>query len=224
MSPLSVERAVETRHPPRRVSTRAGSSLGAARTATMAACGGNFSGSWGVVTDVGDSGPTTADGPAGPHPARRRRDRPAPPLFDDLYRRERDGLVRLAFLLTGSQAAAEDLVQDVFLRARPRLEAVDEPAAYLHRSVTNACWSWHRHRRREDQYRPDRPVVVAGTSDVEMWDALARLAPRRRHVLVLRYYLDYSEAQVAGVLGCRVGTVKSATHRALQDLRRVLES
>jgi len=67
-------------------------------------------------------------------------------------------------------------------------------------------------------------VVVAGTSDVEMWDALARLAPRRRQVLVLRYYLDYTEAQVAEALGCRLGTVKSATHRALQDLRRVLES
>lgn len=171
-----------------------------------------------------DSGPTAVDGVGALRPARRRRDRPSTPLFDNLYRRERGGLVRLAFLLTGSQAAAEDLVQDVFLRARPRLDTVDEPAAYLRRCVTNACWSWHRRRRREDAYRPDRPVVVAGTSDVEMWDALARLSPQRRNVLILRYYLDYSEAQVAEALGCRVGTVKSATHRALQDLRRALES
>lgn len=173
---------------------------------------------------MGDREPTVRDGGAEVERAARRRRRAPAPAFDELYRSERDRLVRLAFLLTGSQAAAEDLVQDVFLRTRTRLDQVDEPAAYLHRSVTNACWSWHRRRRREDQYRADRPGVVAGTSDVEMWDALARLAPRRRQVLVLRYYLDYSEAQVAETLGCRLGTVKSATHRALQDLKRVLEA
>lgn len=177
------------------------------------------------MPDMGDREPTAVGGDDHQAPLRRRRSSRSPDTaFDELYRSERDRLVRLAFLLTGSQAAAEDVVQDVFLRARTRLDQVDTPAAYLHRSVTNACWSWHRRRRREEQYRPERPVVVAGTSDVEMWDALARLAPRRRQVLVLRYYLDYTEAQVAEALGCRLGTVKSATHRALQDLRRVLES
>lgn len=131
--------------------------------------------------------------------------------------------MRLAYLLTGSQGAAEDLVQDVFVRAGRRLETVDEPAAYLRRSVTNACWSWHRRRQREQRLLPERPAVVAGTSDIEMWDALAHLSARRRNVLVLRYYLDLPEAEIAEVLGWRVGTVKSATHRALQDLRRVLE-
>lgn len=174
-----------------------------------------FAGS-GRLADVGDPG--VAEEVAG------RRPRPATPLFDEIYRKERGGLVRLAFLLTGSQVAAEDLVQDVFLRVRPRLEAIDEPAAYLHRSVTNACWSWHRRRQREDRYLADRPVMVAAAPDVEMWDALARLSARRRQVLVLRYYLDLSEAQAAEILGCRPGTVKSSTHRALQDLRRVLES
>ena len=166
----------------------------------------------------------TGDAVTRPIPARRRRGRDEPtPLFDLLYQRERAGLVRLAFLLTGSQTAAEDLVQDVFLRAASRLEAVDEPVAYLRRSVTNACWSWHRRRRREDRLPPERAAIVAGTSDIEMWDALARLSVKRRNVLVLRYYLDLPEAEVATLLGCRVGTVKSATHRALQDLRRVLE-
>ena len=56
-----------------------------------------------------------------------------------------------------------------------------------------------------------------------MWDALNRLAPRRRAVLVMRYYLDMTEADVAEVLGCRVGTVKSTTHRALADLRKMIE-
>lgn len=173
---------------------------------------------------MGEQGPDRVGSDRARPGSRRRRERRDESLFDELYRSERDRLVRLAFLLTGCQAAAEDLVQDVFLRTRTRLDRVDEPAAYLHRSVTNACWSWHRRRHREDRYRPDRPVVVAGTSDVEMWDALARLAPRRRQVLVLRYYLDYSEAQIAEAIGCRPGTVKSATHRALADLRRVLES
>jgi RNA polymerase sigma-70 factor (sigma-E family) len=158
-------------------------------------------------------------------PRRRRRwlEEEPEPLFDAVYRQERDRLVRLAYLLTGSQGAAEDLVQDVFVRAGTRIETVDEPAAYLRRSVTNACWSWHRRRRREERLTPERAAVVAGTSDIEMWDALARLSTRRRHVLVLRYYLDLPEAEVAELLGCRVGTVKSATHRALKDLRRVVE-
>jgi hypothetical protein len=98
-------------------------------------------------------------------------------LFDDLYREQRDPLVRLAYLLTGSQPTAEDLVQDVFIRSRDRLADLDQPAAYLRRSVTNACWSWHRRRKREAEHGRERPAVVAGTYDIEMWDALSRLAP-----------------------------------------------
>jgi RNA polymerase sigma-70 factor (sigma-E family) len=182
--------------------------------------------------DVADPRPAgthevQADGAVSGDPTARSRGRSHPEpggLFDDIYRRERNGLVRLGYLLTGSQSVAEDLVQDVFLRVRVRIETVDEPGAYLRRSVTNACWSWHRRRRREDRLAPERPVIVAGTSDIEMWDALARLSPRRRNVLVLRYYLDLPEAEVAEILGWRLGTVKSATHRALQDLKRGLEA
>jgi RNA polymerase sigma-70 factor (sigma-E family) len=144
--------------------------------------------------------------------------------FGDLYRAQRDGLVRLAYLLTGSQATAEDLVQDVFLRCRDRLDDIEQPVAYLRRGVTNACWSWHRRRRREAEHLAQGPAVVSGTYDIEMWDALSRLSPRRRSVLVLRYYLDLPEAEVASMLGWRIGTVKSTAHRALQDLRRMLET
>ena len=148
----------------------------------------------------------------------------APSRFDEVYAEQRDPMVRLAYLLTGSQPAAEDLVHDVFLRVRDRLDGVDQPAAYLRRSVTNACWSWHRRRQREASIPADRPVVVAGTSDIEMWDALGRLPPRRRSVLILRYYLDLPEAEVARILGWRLGTVKSTTHRALADLRQALDA
>ncbi len=143
--------------------------------------------------------------------------------FEQLYCSQRDRLVRLAYLLTGSQMVAEDLVQDTFLRVQPRLPELDEPGPYLRRSVVNACYSWHRRQRRERSVPVDRPAAVAPSEHVEMWDALAHLPTPRRTVLVLRYYLDLPEAEVAQILGWRVGTVKSATHRALRDLRRILE-
>jgi RNA polymerase sigma-70 factor (sigma-E family) len=144
--------------------------------------------------------------------------------WTDVYRTERDGLVRLAYLMTGSQAVAEDLVQDSFIRVMAKLDAANEPGAYLRRSVINACYSWHRRSWREVPPSPDsREAYVRDNHEVEMWDALEGLAPRRRTVVVLRYYLDMSEAEVAATLGCRVGTVKSTAHRALKDLRRTLE-
>jgi RNA polymerase sigma-70 factor (sigma-E family) len=142
----------------------------------------------------------------------------------DLYRAERDKLVRLAYLLTGSQTAAEDIVQDVFIKAHTKLDGIDQPVAYLRRAVTNASWSWHRRRQVEAKHLDRRPAVVSGEHDIEMWDALARLSPRRRSVLVMRYYLDLPEQETADALGWRVGTVKSTHHRALQDLKRMLES
>lgn len=152
-----------------------------------------------------------------------------------VYRAERDGLVRLAYLITGSQAVAEDLVQDTFVRVMARLDPDASPGAYLRRSVINACYSWHRRAWREVQpgederlasvRRAGREAAVGPDQgeELDMWDALARLSPRRRTILVMRYYLDMTEADVATTLGCRVGTVKSATHRALADLRKMIE-
>jgi RNA polymerase sigma factor (sigma-70 family) len=159
------------------------------------------------------------------------------PTWSDVYRAERDSLVRLAYLMTGSQVTAEDLVQDTFIRVMARLEPDASPGAYLRRSVINACWSYHRRAWREVRPGDDRLDSVAGRAgpgraggpardeggDVDMWDALDHLAPRRRTILVMRYYLDMTEAEVAALLGCRVGTVKSTTHRALADLRKMIE-
>ncbi len=142
--------------------------------------------------------------------------------FEDLYRTQRDRMVRLAYLLTGSQTAAEDIVQDTFIRVRPHLGGLATPERYLRRSVVNACYSWHRRRRTEERAQPDPPRASAVGEHVEMWDALARLSPARRGVLVLRYYLDLPEAEAAAILGWKVGTVKSTTNRALKDLRRML--
>ncbi len=152
--------------------------------------------------------------------------------WTDIYRAERDGLVRLAYLMTGSQAVAEDLVQDTFVRVMARLDPDASPGAYLRRSVVNACYSWHRRAWREVRPGDERlgPDYLDGDGsssdqggDVDMWDALGRLAPRRRSILVMRYYLDMSEADVAATLGCRVGTVKSTAHRALADLRKMIQ-
>lgn len=171
------------------------------------------------------------------------------PSWTDIYRAERDGLVRLAYLMTGSQPVAEDLVQDTFVRVMARLEPDASPGAYLRRSVINACYSWHRRAWREVKpgdddllgaavprawAGPRRPGTHSGAGpsratgpdpvgDVDMWDALDRLPPKRRSILVMRFYLDMTEAEVAGVLGCRVGTVKSTTHRALAELRKTIE-
>jgi len=155
---------------------------------------------------------------------------PRPPTaatgFEGFYRAQHEPMLRLAYLLTQSRAAAEDLVQDSFVRVQPRWADLESPTAYLRRTVTNACYSYHRRRRREEAVAQSRttarPDGVEAEHD-EMWDALARLAPRRRAALVMRYYLDLSEADIAAALGCRKGTVKSLTHRGLADLRSVLE-
>jgi len=146
----------------------------------------------------------------------------APERFEDFYRAQHQPMLRLAYLLTQSRAAAEDLVQDSFIRVQPRWADLDSPAAYLRRTVTNACYSWHR-RRRLEQATPVTVPAAGEPEHDEVWDALAKLAPRRRAALVLRYYLDLSEVDIAAALGCRKGTVKSLTHRALADLRSVLE-
>jgi RNA polymerase sigma-70 factor (sigma-E family) len=149
--------------------------------------------------------------------------------WSDVYRDERDGLVRLAYLVTGSRAVAEDLVQDTFIRVMARLEPSDSPGPYLRRSVLNACYSWHRRSRREVHVAEGEDPTRSGEGrdregqPVEMWDALSHLSQRQRTILVMRYYLDMTEAEVAAILGCRVGTVKSTSHRALKDLRRTLE-
>lgn len=156
---------------------------------------------------------------------------PGQDLAWELYQAHGDGLIRMAYLLTGSQAVAEDLVHDVILRVQGRLGSADQPLAYLRRSVTNACCSWHRRHRREVVTAPESmtnrgpgPTGPAATGHpaVEMWDLINRLNERQRAVLVLRYYLDMTELEIARTLGLRPGTVKSTAHRALADLRRML--
>ena len=136
-------------------------------------------------------------------------------------------LLRTAYLLTGDRGAAEDLVQDVLVRAWSRwsrVSAADEPRAYVRRMLVNASvsrWRAVRSRRAERLVAqpPDRPGTDADRRDDEVWALVATLPPRQRAVVVLSYYEDLSDGQVAEALGCSTGTVKSQRAKALRSLR-----
>jgi RNA polymerase sigma-70 factor (sigma-E family) len=139
-----------------------------------------------------------------------------------LYRSRYADMVRVAFLLTGSTEEAEEIVQEAFVKIRNRIDRVDNPAAYLRTTVVNGCRN--RHRRILVERRHARPTDGMSHDHVdELSDALAGLPLRQRTAIVLRYYAGMTEAEIAGALGCRPGTVKSLCHRALAELRKVIE-
>ena len=142
--------------------------------------------------------------------------------YVDLYRAAHADMVRLAFLLTGSQELAQDLVQDAFVRVHRAWSRVREPKAYLRRAVVNACNSHHRRVFRARRVPQEREPVATLQAD-EISDALAKLSPRQRTAIVLRYWHDCSETEIAEAIGCRPGTVGSLLHRALAELREVIE-
>jgi RNA polymerase sigma-70 factor (sigma-E family) len=141
----------------------------------------------------------------------------------ELHAEQYAGMVRLAHLLVGSNAVAEELVQDAFLEVHRRWARIDNPAAYLRTTVVNRCRMHGRRRAVEQRYVPDPLRVVTDPELDETWVALARLSPRRRAALVLRFYADLPEAEIADALGCRPATVRSLVHRGLQQLRELLE-
>jgi RNA polymerase sigma-70 factor (sigma-E family) len=146
----------------------------------------------------------------------------AQPEFERLYHECYRPSVRLAHLLTGSNAIAEEIVQEAFVRVHERYEALKVPAAYLRTVVTNLSRSHLRRVRRERRLVPERAGVELPPEIDETWKAVVALPFDQRAVLVLRYYADLTEAEVASVLNCRVGTVKSRHHRALTKLRQEL--
>jgi RNA polymerase sigma factor (sigma-70 family) len=149
---------------------------------------------------------------------------PERPVFDDFYRREWPNAVRVAHLLTGVDAVAEDLAQDAFARVQAKWSTIDNAAAYLRTTLVNVCRSWHRSRSRE-QARLQRVHTddVTHLAADDLLDAIDALPYRQKAVLVLRYYHDLAEADIADALQCRPGTVKSLASRALEQLRTVIE-
>jgi RNA polymerase sigma-70 factor (sigma-E family) len=139
-------------------------------------------------------------------------------------------LLRIAYLLTGSAHDAEDLVQSALLKVMRRWRKVDDPLAYLRRTMANQHISlWHRVRSRElVGATPPEPATDDTADRVvrrrALIDALRELPPRTRVVVVLRYLDDLPEAEVAAMLGWPVGTVKSHASRGLARLRVALDT
>jgi RNA polymerase sigma-70 factor (sigma-E family) len=149
------------------------------------------------------------------------------PDFLEFFAAEFWPLRRVGFLLTGDWDQAEDLAQEAMARtwaAWPRVRGYDRPGAFArkvllnrHRSLLRRAVVEARHRlasRPEERSQPD----FAG-DDLVLWQALRRLPARQREAIVLRYYLDLPEAEVARLLRVPAGTVKSWTHRGLARLR-----
>lgn len=139
-------------------------------------------------------------------------------------------LSRTAYLLTGHHHDAEDLLQSALARAAPRWDRIDDHEAYVRRILyTQAISHWRWRRRRPPEVLTDElhalPHTLAAEPDVDLRlvldNALDRLTPKQRAVLVLRFYEDRSESQTAELLDISVGTVKSQTRHALERLRRL---
>jgi RNA polymerase sigma-70 factor (sigma-E family) len=150
--------------------------------------------------------------------------------FDEFVRVNQLALVRYATLLTGSQMQGEDLVQDVLTRLYPRWTTLRSDdgniLAYVRRSITNAHISWRRRWSTrhihliDDGVLPDVPVRdVYHVRDEQLWQRLLALPPKQRAAVVLRYYEDLSDADIAAALGCREVTVRTNISRGLAALR-----
>jgi RNA polymerase sigma-70 factor (sigma-E family) len=136
------------------------------------------------------------------------------------------GLTRFAYVLCADHGLAEDLVQDAFLALHRRFGDVltlDTPVAYARRIVVNTHISHRRKRMTAATVLgavPDLPVDLADNAEqAAMWQALGSLPVRQRAVLVMRYYLDLPDTDIAAALDCRPGTVRSLAARAFAALR-----
>lgn len=146
--------------------------------------------------------------------------------FAGFYESERERAVRLAWLLTHDPVVAEDVVQDVFTALFHRFDQLDNPAAYLRRSVINAVYERNRRSGREAR----RLALAAGAAptDVDgptggLIDAVAALPLQQRTVVVLRYWSDLDHATIADAMDVPVGTVRSLLSRATAQLRKEIE-
>ncbi len=146
-----------------------------------------------------------------------------PATFGRFYEEHFTALVRLAVLLTGSPEVAADLVQDCFVRLHGHWAGVRQPLPYVRRSVVHACASHHRGAARARRQRAEPVTTTTELGADELGDALAKLPGKQRAAIVLRFYDDLSEDDIARTLRCRPATVRSLVHRGLAELRRVIE-
>jgi RNA polymerase sigma-70 factor (sigma-E family) len=169
-------------------------------------------------------GPTAADGAS------------AEAAVTALYQAHALGMIRLAHIMLGDRANAEDVVQEAFCglyRRWSHLSDAGSALPYLRTSVLNGCRSLQR-RRPGRQAQPGDPgdgqpaasaeaTAITGEDRREVMQALRRLPARQREALVLRYYLDLSPEEIGTVMNISPSSVRSATHRALSSLGRMLQ-
>lgn len=139
-------------------------------------------------------------------------------LYEDQYA----GFVQLAFLLLGSRAAAEEVVQDAFVIARDRWPSITgSPGGYLRSVVVNGARGRLRRRGIEDRHAAlDPPPPGASTDLIELRDSLVKLSVPQRTAIVLRYWAKAPDDEIADALGCRPATVRSHLARGLARLRK----
>ncbi|NND75032.1 MAG: sigma-70 family RNA polymerase sigma factor [Ilumatobacter sp.] len=143
--------------------------------------------------------------------------------FEALYADQFLPMVRLATLMCGRVEVARDIVQDAFVRLHVKWAGVDQPQAYLRRSVVNGCRSrarWERLRRG----RVSSNVPTTQQQPEELNDVLALLSARQRAAIVLRFYEQRNEAEIAELIGCRPGTVGSLISRGLATMKHHLDA
>lgn len=161
---------------------------------------------------------------------------PSGPGLESVHQEEYASLVRLAALVLGDAGLAEQVVQDAFVRLYVRWggrRRIERPGAYLRNAVLNGCRSQLRRMRVSDRHEARRTVLVtpatpesealASAEHDRVVAALRSVSGRQREALVLRYYLDLSEAEIAATLGISRGAVKSHASRGASALRELLK-
>jgi RNA polymerase sigma-70 factor (sigma-E family) len=181
------------------------------------------------IDGVGDVTVSRKARSASPHPSA---DGNAAAGVTALYVQTAVGLIRLAYVILSDRQAAEDVVQDAFVGLYSRWGKLADPASaegYLRASVLNGCRSMLRRQAvRSRHVLHERPAASAdvsvfeGAERCEVERAVDRLPPRQREALVLRYYLNLPDEQIARLMGIRPVTVRATVHRALEGLGRAL--
>jgi RNA polymerase sigma factor (sigma-70 family) len=143
--------------------------------------------------------------------------------FEDLYAGAYVRMVRLARLMGADAGPAEEIAQDAFVQLYRRWSSVRNPSAYLRLAVVNGCRSWMRRlvTARRHRMQPPSPLTLDGDA-LAVRQALGVLSPRQRAAVVLRYFEDLPEVEIAEILRCRPGTVKSLLARSMPKLKGAL--
>ncbi|NNN21196.1 MAG: SigE family RNA polymerase sigma factor [Acidimicrobiales bacterium] len=143
------------------------------------------------------------------------------PDFVKFYEDNFVASVKIAYLIVQSHQLAEDIVQDSFFKVHKRWSKIDSPSSYLRKAVVNSCNSYFKHKKIERIVAPKlaRRESIQIDDDDGMQDSIRQLPYKQQVAVILRYYEDLPDVEIAKALGCQVGTVAGLISRALDQLR-----